>query len=92
MHRDVVHAYPPGVEQLGSSPVCAVQGMYARHSLLTVQGHPEFTQEIMEEILDTRHKMGIFDDQAYDEHMGKVALRHDGVVVSHAFLRFWMEE
>ena len=47
---------------------------------------------IMTEIISTRHKTGIFDDEAYEKHMKKVALRHDGVVVSQAFLRFITEE
>lgn len=92
MHRDIAFTYPEGVEVLGSSPVCKVQGMYQPKRLLTVQGHPEFNQEIMEEILDTRHATGIFNDEAYEEHMKKVALKHDGVVVAQAFLRFLLED
>jgi GMP synthase-like glutamine amidotransferase len=91
MHRDCVYAYPDGVEALGSSPVCEVQGMYSPRRLITTQGHPEFNQEIMTEIIETRHTTGIFDDKAYNEHMGKVALPHDGVVVSQGFLKFLLE-
>ena len=91
MHRDIVHYYPEGVEELGYTSVCKVQGMYVPRRLLTVQGHPEFNQEIMDEIINSRHKTGIFDDEAYENHMKKVALHHDGVVVSQAFLRFVME-
>lgn len=91
MHRDIVFKYPEGVEALGSSPVCQVQGMYVAKKLFTVQGHPEFNEEIMTEILDTRHATGIFDDEAYNEHFKKVALPHDGLVVSKAFLRFSLE-
>ena len=92
MHRDIIYQYPEGVEELGSSSVCKVQGMYTPRRLLTVQGHPEFNQEIMEEIIGTRHKTGIFDDEAKDVHMKKVALRHDGLVVSQAFVRFLLED
>ena len=91
MHRDCVFEYPDGVEALGSSPVCKVQGMYLPRRLITTQGHPEFNQEIMTEIIDTRRTLGIFDDKAYKEHMSKVALPHDGLVVSQAFLRFLLE-
>ena len=91
MHRDVVQYYPEGVEELGYSPACKVQGMYVPRKLLTVQGHPEFNQEIMEEILSTRHKTGIFNDEAYEKHMKKVALQHDGLIVSQAFWRFLRE-
>ena len=91
MHRDCVFYYPEGVEDLGHSPVCKVQGMYSPKRLITTQGHPEFNQEIMTEIISTRHATGIFDDKAYKEHMRKVDLPHDGVVVSQAFLKFLLE-
>ncbi|KIW63875.1 hypothetical protein PV04_08845 [Phialophora macrospora] len=91
MHRDCVFYYPEGVEELGSSPVCKVQGMYSPRRLMTTQGHPEFNQEIMTEIVNTRHATGIFDDKAYKEHMGKVSQPHDGLIVSQAFLKFLLE-
>lgn len=91
MHRDCVLSLHPNVQLLGSSPICQIQGMYTPKHLLTVQGHPEFTREIMTEIVETRHKTGIFDDDAYHEHIGKVALPHDGVVVAQAFVRFLLE-
>ncbi len=37
MHRDIVYHYPEGVEELGSSPVCKVQGMYKKGKLITVR-------------------------------------------------------
>ena len=92
MHRDCVFNYPEGVEELGYSPVCKVQGMYSPKRLMTVQGHPEFNQEIMTEIINTRHATGIFDDKAYDTHIKKAELPHDGLVVSQAFLKFLMEQ
>lgn len=91
MHRDMVYTYPPGVDDLGSSPVCTTQGMYTPGHLITVQGHPEFTSEIMKEIIDTRHSTGIFDDVAYKEHAKKIALPHDGVIVGQAFIRFLLQ-
>jgi GMP synthase-like glutamine amidotransferase len=92
MHRDIVFYYPPGVEELGSNPVCKVQGMYTPKRLITVQGHPEFSEEIMVEILETRHKMGIFDDETFAGAMKRVVKPHDGLVVSKAFLRFLLDE
>lgn len=65
--------------------------MYAPQRLITVQGHPEFNQEIMSEIITRRHSMGIFDDKAYKEYMAKAALPHDGLVVSQTFLKFLLD-
>jgi len=92
MHRDIVFYYPQGVEQLGSSPVCKVQGMYGKKRLITVQGHPEFNTTIMTEILNKRYDLGIFDDFMFETAMSRVKLHHDGVVVAKAFLRFLLDE
>lgn len=92
MHRDIVFSYPPGVQELGSSPVCKVQGMYASGRLITVQGHPEFNDEIMTEILNARHAIGVFDDETFEGALKRVVKPHDGLVVSKAFLRFLLED
>ena len=91
MHRDIVYDYPLGVEQLGSSSVCEVQGMYKAKKLITVQGHPEFTEEIVRELLVTRHEQGIFSDEIFADTERRVADKHDGVLVAQAFLRMLME-
>ena len=91
MHRDVVLHYPPGVEPLGSSVPCAVQGMYIPRRALTVQGHPEFTAEIVAELLERRRAQGIFGEGVYAEAMARVGRPHDGVRVARGFLRFLME-
>ncbi|EOD46747.1 hypothetical protein GTA08_BOTSDO09427 [Neofusicoccum parvum] len=92
MHRDIVYEYPPGVEPLGHSPRCEVQGMYAKGRLITVQGHPEFNEKIMVVILGARREQGIFDEELYKDSMGRAPLPHDGVVISQAFLRFLLED
>ena len=92
MHRDIIFNYPPDVEELGSSPVCKVQGMYSRKRLISVQGHPEFNQTIITEIIKARHSQGVFDDVQYEDGMKKAALHHDGVLVAQAFLRFLIDD
>jgi len=92
MHRDIVYYCPKGVEELGSSPRCKVQGMYIPGEVLTVQGHPEFNEEIVKELLETRHEQGIFDDKTYEDAMARVGKQQDGVVVAKAFLRFLLDD
>jgi GMP synthase-like glutamine amidotransferase len=91
MHRDIVYNYPEGVEELAYTEKCNVQAMYVPKRLITVQGHPEFNEEIMRELLNARHDAGIFDDEIFEDGMGKVDKYHDGVVVSEAFLKFLLE-
>ena len=92
MHRDIVYNYPEGVEALASTDKCSVQGMYAAKRFITVQGHPEFTEEIAREILKARYAQGIFDEAMFKDAIGRVDRYQDGVVVSQTFLRFLLEE
>lgn len=92
MHKDIVYEYPEGVEELGSSGPCKVQGMYVKDRMITVQGHPEFTEDIVAELLEKRHDQGIFGDEIYEEAKARVGKPHDGVLVAQAFLNFLMEE
>jgi len=91
MHRDVVTEVPEGVERLGQTDKCAVQGMYAPKRLISVQGHPEHTSDIQREILDTRRKLGIFSDETYREIVGRLELEQEGVAVATVFIRFMQE-
>lgn len=92
MHRDAVYEYPETVEQLGASSRCSVQGMYARGRFISVQGHPEFTKQIVTELVEARHSQGIFNDEQYEDALARVGNHHDGVTVASAFLRFLLED
>jgi hypothetical protein len=59
---------------------------------MTVQGHPEFTEEIMRDLLDTAYASGLFDKDVFEEAMKRVDTYQDEVVVAQAFLRFLLEE
>lgn len=91
MHRDIVFEYPEGVEELAYTDKCSVQGMYVSKRLITVQGHPEFNEEIVRELLIARHEAKIFDDEVFRDAMSRVDKYQDGVVVSKAFLKFLLE-
>ncbi|KAF1824386.1 class I glutamine amidotransferase-like protein [Dissoconium aciculare CBS 342.82] len=92
MHRDIVHGpYPASIESLASTDRCATQGMYARNRLITVQGHPEFTKDIVAELLERRHEGKILDDETFNEAMSRVSRDHDGLAIAEAFIRFLLE-
>lgn len=91
MHRDIVHDFPPDAIPLGSNAVCAVQAMYLPGRYMTVQSHPEFTEEIISEILFNRHTVGIYTDELYEDGIKRAKLPHDGVAVGKAFLKFILE-
>lgn len=91
MHKDIVYGFPSSVEEIGYSPVCDNQGMYVKDKLITVQGHPEFTKEIVEEILNARYSQGVFTEIVFEDAMKRLTDHDDGIIVGQAFLRFLLE-
>lgn len=92
MHQDIIYSYPQNVTPLGSSPRCEVQGMYLKGRFITIQGHPEFTDEIVTEIIHSRAQLGILTKEEAQDALARVGNRHDGVAVGAAFLRFLLED
>lgn len=88
MHRDAVFSYPAGAIPLAETDVCPVQGMLIPGKVITVQGHPEFTEGIVREILEARHAIAIFSDEVYESGIDRVANDHDGVAIARAFIKF----
>ncbi|KND88316.1 putative glutamine amidotransferase-like protein [Tolypocladium ophioglossoides CBS 100239] len=86
MHRDAVLDIPQGLVNLGSSPSCAIQGLYQPGRVLSFQAHPEFDGSIMTEILKSRHEQKIFDDQMLSDGTARAHSHHDGAFIS---ARIW---
>ncbi|KAJ5656493.1 hypothetical protein N7507_008443 [Penicillium longicatenatum] len=91
-HKDVVLSCPPGVTVLGSTPHCEVQVLYAPRRLLTVQGHPEYNEEALVEIISHMARKGTLDERQAQEALSRAGKEHDGVAIGAAFLRFLLEE
>lgn len=91
MHRDIVHAYPPDTIPLGYSPRCEVQGIYIPRRLITLQGHPEFTEDIVSEVVALRGAQGVFSKAQTEDALNRARNPHDGVAVGVAFLRLLLE-
>ncbi|EMD69844.1 hypothetical protein COCSADRAFT_106890 [Bipolaris sorokiniana ND90Pr] len=92
MHRDVVFEYPADVEKLGGSPRCLVQGMYKKGKLISLQGHPEFTEPIVSYLVQMRAEQGIFEEEQARDALERVGNHHDGLVIAKAFLRFLLDD
>lgn len=92
MHQDIISHHPAGTEALGASAACAVQGMYARKRLLGVEGHPEFHEDIMRELLTVRRAKGVLSEAVFRDGIARVERAQDADVVGRAFVRFLVEE
>lgn len=88
MHRDIVYELPTDCINLGYSSRCQIQGFYRAQKLLTVQGHPEFNEFIMNFIIDARYKRNVFTDELYHDGKSRAGLKHDGVIVGTAICKF----
>ncbi|CAJ2513970.1 Uu.00g020890.m01.CDS01 [Anthostomella pinea] len=91
MHRDAVLTFPPGVARLAQTDICPNQAMYVPRRMITVQGHPEFTEDMVREILEMRKYGGIIGDDIFQDGMRRVANKQDGVAVAKVFLKFMRE-
>lgn len=88
MHRDIVFVTPEGAEPLAGNDVCAQQGFLLPKKAITVQGHPEFSEAIVSEILGLRRETGILTEDMYKSGMDRVGKEHDGEKIARVFLKF----
>lgn len=88
MHQDIVEEFPAGAIPLAGNEKCAVQAMYSPGKYITVQGHPEFTGEIVTEVVTNRRVAGVFNDEMADDALKRAVIPHDGVAIARAFLKF----
>lgn len=92
MHRDAVLQSPQGVVNLGTSPACEIQGLCIPGTMFSIQAHPEFNATIMGNILDVRHRQGVFENKLFDNANRRAHKIHDGELVGEAIWRFLLEE
>ncbi|KAJ3069925.1 hypothetical protein HDU98_007033 [Podochytrium sp. JEL0797] len=67
MHKDVVTVCPAGFSVLFSTDLCPIQSLVQGKSILTIQSHPEFTADIVREIVKMRRENGVFAGDFADE-------------------------
>ncbi|KAK4184839.1 putative glutamine amidotransferase [Podospora australis] len=91
MHRDQVYGTPAGATRLASTEKCPNHGFFVPGRVITVQGHPEFTAEIMQEILDLR-RGAVIPEEVYQSGIDRNGDDHDGVFMTKAFVRFLQDD
>ncbi|KAF8201106.1 class I glutamine amidotransferase-like protein [Mycena galopus ATCC 62051] len=100
MHQDHVPEVPPSFHLLGSTAVSVNQGMVRFHNhnppspvaladinIFTVQGHPEFSEPIVNKLTSLRKEQGIIGPDVAADAERRAHWRNDGVgVVGKAIL------
>lgn len=66
--------------------------MYSPRRFMTVQGHPEFNEEIEIKIIKNRTKVGVFSENQAQEALSRVGNEHDGVSIGATCLKFLLED
>ncbi|KAI9457654.1 class I glutamine amidotransferase-like protein [Lactarius psammicola] len=95
MHRDHVPAVPPSFHLLGSTTITKNQGMVLfsdpdsplptvdapipQIHVITLQGHPEFTAEIVKEVVKARSESGAMDKETAENAWPRADWHNDGV-------------
>ncbi|KAJ3087519.1 hypothetical protein HK102_010887 [Quaeritorhiza haematococci] len=90
MHQDIVTVVPPDMEVLASSDKCAVQSMFLKNRILTIQGHPEFTAEIVNALVNMRLARGIFLAEFAADVKAKMDLQLDNAFFTEKMLSFFV--
>lgn len=83
---------PDDVLNLGSTPACAVQGMYQPGKFVTLQGHPEFDERIMHEIIESKFANSDIDETTFHEATKRASTNNEGPIVGRIFERFLLSD
>jgi len=88
VHRDQVTLVPPGFEVWCSNSACKVQGLYKNNHILTIQAHPEFSAELMRELLEYKRSV-IQPEKLVDEALQRVDLPTNALWVAKWIVNFF---
>ncbi|ORY41759.1 class I glutamine amidotransferase-like protein [Leucosporidium creatinivorum] len=97
VHRDHVPSLPPSFACLGSTKACDIHGMVKKVdenlplspsnvSIITLQGHPEFTSDIVGKIIDAREKGRVISHELAEESRKFAAETDEGVRIGRVLL------
>ncbi|KAJ3114076.1 hypothetical protein HK100_001776 [Physocladia obscura] len=73
MHKDIVTVCPPGFSNLLTTDLCPFQSLLKDDSILTIQAHPEFSAEVVREIIQLRKEIKVFNEDYADDLLAILA-------------------
>lgn len=90
VHRDIVVSLPKDADLLASSPLTKVQVYRIGTKVLCIQGHPEFFNDIVSELIEIRHEKGILNKEVATsarESLGNLPNRSSWVELIKMFFK-----
>lgn len=85
-HRDQVTRLPEQAVCLASSDFCPNAAFMLQQQVLCFQGHPEFTQDFLRQLLESRRN--IYTPEFYAAALNSLDQQHDGQLVGRWMLEF----
>eukprot|EP01113_Clastostelium_recurvatum_P046076 TRINITY_DN8022_c0_g1_i2.p1 TRINITY_DN8022_c0_g1~~TRINITY_DN8022_c0_g1_i2.p1 ORF type:complete len:269 (-),score=59.45 TRINITY_DN8022_c0_g1_i2:82-888(-) len=86
LNKEIVSSMPREFSVLGSNALCDVQGMVKGNQICTIQGHPEFSGELLSALISSRR--GIIPDSVIDDGLSRASLPVDHAFLSEFLLTF----
>ncbi|GJP45726.1 hypothetical protein CLOM_g5074 [Closterium sp. NIES-68] len=91
IHQDQVLELPPGAVLLGSSPGTPIEMFAMGEHVLCMQGHPEFTKDVVEDLVVNRTKDGVIPEAVAAEALKSLEMYNENIkelrTLCNSFLR-----
>lgn len=87
-HQDQVVEVPEGAQVIGSNEFCANAALVYGDNILTIQPHPEFTAEILSDIINLRGK-GVVPDSLLHEASSRLDAPTDSQAFADRMAQFF---
>ena len=85
-HQDQVTRLPPEASLVAGNEFCPIASYRVNHSILTFQGHPEFTHDYVHYIMTQRRQL--IGEQAYQQGMESLQQNEDNELVAKWIVNF----
>ena len=89
-HQDQVTTPPPGAQVIASSPFCQYAGLAYDDRGLSVQAHPEFADDFVKGLIDTRGR-GLVPDPVLDDAREKLGAPLDSPDIAARIAAFFKQ-
>lgn len=90
-HQDQVITPPPGAQVIASSPFCQYAGLAYDDRGLSVQAHPEFADDFVKGLIDTRGR-GLVPDPVLDQAREKLGAPLDSPDIAARIAAFFKRD
>ena len=89
-HQDQITSPPPGAKVIASSPFCRYAGLAYDDRGLSVQAHPEFGDDFIAGLIDTRGR-GVVPDEVLDEARARLGTPLDSAGIAARIAAFFRQ-